>query len=72
MYLAWKKDVKVNLRESVVMQLSEKVKGSSCTLFIGNSPAMINEIYTIGMIQTNIKQMSKLKEDKKMSWGENI
>ena len=33
---------------------------------------MINEIYTIGMIQTNIKQMSKLKEDKKMSWGENI
>ena len=36
LYLGWKKDVEVNLGESVVMQLSEKLKGTYCTLFSGN------------------------------------
>ena len=32
-YLGKKQDVKVNLGEGVVMQLSEKLKGTFCTVF---------------------------------------
>ena len=60
------------------MQLSEKLKGSLCTLFFDiffNSPALIDKlfedgIYIIGTVLSNWKQMPKLKEDNKMSRSE--
>ena len=54
------------------MQLSEKLKGSYCTLFFDffNSAALIDElfedgIYAIGTLQPNRKQMLELKKDNK-------
>ena len=47
LYLGWKKDVEVNLGESVVMHLSEKLKGTYCTLFsdiIFNNLELIDKI----------------------------
>ena len=57
------------------MQLSEKLKGSYCTLFFDkffNRLALIDKlfedgIYTIGTVGSNQKHLPKLKEDKKMS-----
>ena len=78
LYLGPKKDGEFNLGEGVVMQVSEKVKGTYCILFFEktfNSPALINNlfwygIYAIGTVVLNWKQMAKLKEDNKMSSGE--
>ena len=36
LYLAWKKNAELNLGESVVMQLSEKLKGLCYTLFFNH------------------------------------
>ena len=78
LYLGQKKDVEVNLGESAVMHLSEKLKGTYCTLLfdnVFNSPALIHKLfedgrYAVGTVQSNRKQMLKSKEDKKMSRGE--
>ena len=59
LYLGLKKDVEVNLGESVGIQLSEKLKGTYCALFpdnFFNSLELIDkisqdEIYAIGSIQ---------------------
>ena len=75
MYLGWTKVAEVNLRESVVMQLSEEVKGTYCALFFDNSPALIDKHfedgnYAMGTVRSNRKQIPNLKEDKKMSRDE--
>ena len=61
LYLGRKQNVEVNIGEGVVMQLSEKLKGTFCTLFFDNffnSPLLINKlfeenIYTIGNVRSN-------------------
>ena len=78
LYLGRKQNVEVNLGEGVVLQLSEKLKGTFCTIYIDNyfnSPRLINklfhrDIYAIGTVRSNRKQMPKLKEDKKMLRGD--
>ena len=60
-YLGKKQNVEVNLGEGMVMQLSEKFKGTFCTLFFDNffnSPLLINKlfeenIYAIGTVRSN-------------------
>ena len=60
------------------MHLSEKLKGTYCTLLfdnVFNSPALIHKLfedgrYGVETVQPNRKQMLKSKEDKKMSRGE--
>ena len=55
------------------MQLSEKLKGTFCTLFFdnfSNSPLLINKlfeenIYAIGTVRSNQNHMPKRKDDKK-------
>ena len=49
-YPSQEKDVKVNLVESVVIQLSQKLRETYCTLFSDNSfnsPALIDKILRI-------------------------
>ena len=79
LYICWKEDVEINSGESAVMQLSQKLKEIFYTLFFNNflknSPALINKIfedriYAEGTLWSSRKQMSKLKEDKKMSMVE--
>ena len=61
LYLGRKQNVEVNIGEGVVMQLSEKLKGTFRTLFFDNffnSPLLINKlfeenIYTIGNVRSN-------------------
>ena len=77
-YLGKKQNVEVNLGEGVVMQLSEKLEGTFCTLLFDNffnSPLLINKlfeenIYAIGAVTSKWKHMPKLKEDKKMVRGD--
>ena len=65
LYLSRKKDVEINLWESVVMQLSEKLKGTYCTLFFDiffDSPALTDKlfedgIYAVGTVRSNRKQI---------------
>ena len=60
------------------MQLSEKCKGTFCTLLFDNffsSPLLINKLseenmYAIGTARSKRKHMPKLKDDKKMVRGE--
>ena len=60
------------------MQLSEKCKGTFCTLLFDNffsSPLLINKLseenmYAIGTTRSKRKHMPKLKDDKKMVRGE--
>ena len=60
------------------MQLSEKLKGTYCTLFFDNffnipelmDKPFVDGIYAIGTVRSNRKKMPKLKEDKKIFKGE--
>ena len=78
LYLGRNQNVDVNLGEGVVKQLSEKLKGTFCTLFFDNffnRPLLINKmleenIYAIGTVRSNQKHMPKLKDDKKMVRGD--
>ena len=48
LYFGKKQNVEVNLGEDMVMQLSEKLKGTFCTLFFDNffnSPLLINKLF---------------------------
>ena len=69
-YLGRRKYVEINLGKSVMMHMSEKLI-FYCTLFF-DSLVLIYKlledgIYAIGTVQSNQKQMPKLKGDKKMS-----
>ena len=76
LYLRKKQNVEVNLGKGVVMQLSEKLKGTFCTLFFdnfSNSPLLTNKlfeenIYAIGTVRLNQKHMPK--DDKKIVRGD--
>ena len=78
LYLRKKQNTEVNLGKGVVMQLSEKLKGTFCTLFFdnfSNSPLLINKlfeenIYAIGTVRSNQKHMPKRKDDKKILRGD--
>ena len=73
LYLGKKQNIEVNLGEGIMMQLSEKLKGTFYSLLFDNffkSPLLINKqfednIYTIGIVRSNWKHMLKLKDDKK-------
>ena len=77
LYICWKKDVDINSGENAVMRFSQKLKEIFYTLFFNNlkkknSPALINKlfkdrIYAEVILRSSRKQISKLKEDKKMS-----
>ena len=54
LYLGKKQNVEVNLGEDMVMQLSEKLKGTFCTLFFDNffnSPLLINKLFEENIMQ---------------------
>ena len=79
LYLGRKKKVEGNLGESVVFMLSEKLKGTYCTLYFDNffnSPTLIDkllkerQIYAIGTVRKDRKQMPTLKADKQMKRGD--
>ena len=78
LYLGKKQNIEVNLGEGIMMQLSEKLKGTFCSLLFDNffnSPLLINKqfednIYTIGIVRSNWKHMLKLKDDKKKVRGD--
>ena len=70
--------MEVNLGEGVVLQLTEKLKQTYCTVYFDNffnSPMLINMlrqsgIYAVGMVRSNRKQMPKMKIDKEMKRGD--
>ena len=74
LYLGRKKNPQLNLGEGVVLQLSEKLKGTYCTLFLDNffnNPSLIGKlfddgIYAIGTVRSNRKQIPTVKPDKGM------
>ena len=79
LYLGKKKDgVQYNLGESVILQLSEKLKNTFCTLFFDNffnSPILVeklfdDDIYAVGTVRSNRKQMPQMKIDKSMKRGD--
>ena len=69
LYLGKKQNVEVNLGECVVMQLSEKLKGTFWTLLFENffnRPLLINKLFeekicTIGTVSSQRKHMVNLK-----------
>ena len=78
LYLGKKQNVEGNLGEGDVMQLSEKLKGTFCTLCFDNFfkiPQLINKlfeenIYAIGTARSKQKHMPKLNDGKKMVRGD--
>lgn len=78
LYLGRKKQMECNLGEGVILSLSEKLKGTYCTLYFDNffnSPLLMSKlfernIYAIGTVQANRKQMPKTKADKEMKRGD--
>ena len=78
LYLGKKRNVEVNLGECVVMQLSEKLKGTFCTLLFENffnRPLLINKLFeekicAIGTVSSQRKHMVKLKDDRKTVRGD--
>ena len=54
LYLGKKQNVEVNLGEDMVMRLSEKLKGTFCTLFFDNffnRPLLINKLFEENIMQ---------------------
>jgi len=79
LYLGRKKNSELNLGEGVVLTLSEKLKGTYCTLYFDNffnSPLLVRklleerQIYAIGTARKDRKQMPSLKPDKEMKRGD--
>ena len=78
LYLGKKKESEIGLGENVVLTLSEKLKGTYCTLFFDNffnSPTLVSrlferQIYSIGTVQSNRKEMPPMKPDKEMKRGD--
>ena len=78
-YLGKKQNTEFNLGEVVVLQLTKDLEGSFCTPYFDKffgSPIFIeklfnNNIYAIGTVRKNSKEMPKMLEDKKkMKRGE--
>ena len=77
-YLGKKQNTEFNLGEGVVLQLTKDLEGSFCTVYFDrfyNSPILIEKpfeknIYAIGTIRKNRKQMPKRFEDNKMKIGD--
>ena len=73
-----KKDIEVNLGERVVLQLPEKLEQTYCTVYFDNffnSPMLIDklfdkDIYVVGTVTSNRKQMSQIKIDKRIKRGD--
>ena len=63
---------------SVVLQLTEKLKGLNCAWFFDNFvniPSFFENIvartsYTVGTVRGNIKLISSIESDKEISKGE--
>ena len=77
-YLGKKQNTEFNLGEEVVLQLTKDLEGTFCTVYFGNcfnSPILIEKlfdknIYAIGTVRKNRKQMPKMLEDKNMKKGD--
>ena len=62
----------------VALQMTEKLKHTYCTVYFDdffNSPKLINkllknDIYAVGTVKSNKKQMPKMKIDKEMKRGD--
>ena len=69
LYLGKKQNINVILGEDVVMQISENLKDTFCTLFSDNffnSSLLINKLfeenfYAVGTVRSNRKHMRKLQ-----------
>ena len=78
LYLGKKKDVEVNLGEGVVLQMTEKLHNSYCTVYFDNffnSPVLIeklldNGIYGVGTVRSIRKHMPQMRSDKLMKRGD--
>ena len=83
-YLGRKQTPEFNLGhgEEVVLQLTKELEQSFCTVYFDNffnSPKLIipklfqlfqKDVYGIGIVQTNRKQMPKMIDDKQMRRGD--
>ena len=73
-YLDKEQNKEFTLGKEVVLQLTKDLEGSFCTVYFENffnSPILIEKlfdknIYAIGAVRKNRKQMPKMLEDKKM------
>ena len=71
-------EFKLGLEEEVVLQLTNDLERSFCTVYFGNffnSPKVIEKlfqkgIYGIGAVRAKRKQMSKMIDDKQMKRGD--
>ena len=78
LYLGKKQETEYNLSESVVLNLSQSLRDTYCTLYFDNffsSPTLIGKlfddgIYGIGTVRLNHEMMPKLPDDKSMKWGD--
>ena len=76
-YLGNKENTEFNLGEEVVLQLTKDLEGSFCTVYFDNffnSLILIEKlkknVYAIGTVCKNRKQMPKMLEDKQMKRGD--
>ena len=78
LYLGKKESTEFGLGESVVLQLTESLKDTYCTIFCDNfftSPNLVHTllskgIYCYGTVRSNRKNMPQLIEDNKMKRGD--
>ena len=78
MYLGKKQQVEHSLGEGVVLQLSQKLNDTYCTLFFDNffnSPSLVETlyqcgIYGIGTVRKDRKHMPSMVPDKAMKRGD--
>ena len=78
MYVGTKGNTELDLDESVVLSLSQKLKDTYCYVFFDNyftSPTLLVKllemgIYATGTVRANRKHMPILKQEKEMSRGE--
>ena len=76
--LSKKQNTEFNLGEEVVLQLTKDLEGAFCAAYFDNcfnSPILIEKlfdknIYAIGTVRKNRKQMPKMLEDKNMQKGD--
>ena len=78
LYLGKKEKTELGLGESVVLNLSQKLEGSYCTLYFDNffnSPLLVNKLYEkglycVGTVRKDRRSMAVLPNDSNMKQGD--
>ena len=78
LYLGKKEKTEIGLGESVVLNLSQKLEGSYCTLYFDNffnSPLLVNKLYEkglycVGTVRKDRRNMAVMPNDSNMKRGD--